>query len=219
MDAHEGSESTRRRGWIALSALVAVIVLALVAAFVVPPLLAVGGGGGAVPSASPSATPTVPPRDIVSPDAPRPSQTPTPAPTESAGSFPELSPVAPDATIVLDEGIELSLSSLQAVQGEATSAGETSGPAIRATVLVVNTGAEPLDLEYVTVNAYSGKDRAPAGTLTQPGGAPFEGTLAPGESAEGTYLFSVAETHREDVTITVDYLFGARIAVFRGDLR
>ena len=195
--------------------LVALIVLAVVAAFVVPPLLA--GGGGAAPS--PSATPTVPPRDIVSPDAPRPTQTPTPAPTESEGAFPELSPVAPDATIIADEGIELSLSSLQAVQGEATSAGETSGPAIRATVLVVNTGAEPLDLEYVTVNAYSGKDRAPAGTLTQPGGAPFEGTLAPGESAEGTYLFSVAEADREDVTITVDYLFGARIAVFRGDLR
>jgi len=195
--------------------LVAVIVLAVVAAFVVPPLLS--GGGGTAPS--PSSTPTVPPRDIVSPDAPRATQTPTPAPTESEGAFPELSPVAPDATIVADDGIELSLSSLQAVQGEATSAGETSGPAIRATVLVVNTGKEPLDLEYVTVNAYSGKDRAPAGTLTQPGGAPFEGTLAPGESAEGTYLFSVAEADREDVTITVDYLFGARTAVFRGDLR
>ncbi len=195
--------------------LVAVIALAAVAAFVVPPLLS--GGGDAAPA--PSATPTVPPRDIVSPDAPRPTQTPTPAATENESVFPELSPVAPDATIVADDGIELSLSSLQAVQGEATSAGETSGPAIRATVLVVNTDTEPLDLEYVTVNAYSGKDRAPAGTLTQPGGAPFEGTLAPGESAEGTYLFSVAEADREDVTITVDYLFGARTAVFRGDLR
>jgi len=215
VEATEGSEPTRRRAWIPLTILIVVIALAVAAAFVLPPLFS----GTPTGSPSASATPTVPPRDIVSPDAPRPAQTPTPAPVESDAPFAELSPVAPDETIVADDGIEISLSSLQAVQGEATTAGETSGPAIRATVRILNDGTEPVDLEYIAVNAYSGKDRAPAGTLTQPGGAPFEGTLAPGDSAEGTYLFSIAESAREDVTLTVDYLFGAKTAVFRGDLR
>lgn len=213
MTANEVTPPNRRRVWITLSVLVVVIALAVVGAIFVPPLLA------GTPSPSASSTPTVPPRDIVDPDAPRPTQTPMPAPVESDAPFAELEPVEPDQTIVTDEGIEISLSKLQAVQGEATLAGETSGPAIRATVRIVNTGSEPLDLEYVTVNAYVGEDRAPAGMLTQPGGAPFEGTLAPGASAEGTYIFSVAESDRDDVTLTVDYLFGAKIAVFRGDLR
>lgn len=213
MDATDETQPNRRRVWITLSALVVVIALAVLGAIFVPPLLA------GTPSPSASGTPTAPARDIVDPDAPRPTQTPTPAASESDAPFAELSPVAPDQTIVTDEGIEISLASLQAVDGQATLAGETSGPAIRATVRIVNAGAEALDLEYVVVNAYTGEDRAPAGTLTQPGGAPFEGSLALGASAEGTYLFSVADADRDDVTLTVDYLFGAAVAVFRGDLR
>jgi hypothetical protein len=215
MDATEETQPNRRRVWITLSALIVVIALAILGAIFVPPLLA--GTPSTEPTAS--ATPTTPPRDIVDPDAPRPTQTPTPAAGATDEPFAELSPVAPDQTIVTEEGIEISLSSLQAVDGQATLAGETSGPAIRATVRITNTGDEPLDLEYVAVNAYIGEDRAPAGTLTQPGGAPFEGTVAPGDSAEGTYLFTVPETDRDDVTLTVDYLFGAKVAVFRGDLR
>lgn len=213
MHATEETQPNHRRIWITVSALVVVIALAVLGAIFVPPLLA----GTSTPSAS--ETPTIPPRDIVDPDAPRPTQSPTAAETEGDAPFAELTPVAPDQTIVTDEGIEISLSSLQAVQGEATLAGETSGPAIRATVRIVNTGSDALDLEYVVVNAFTGEDRAPAGTLTQPGGAPFEGTLEPGASAEGTYLFSVPDADRADVTLTVDYLFGAKVAVFRGDLR
>jgi hypothetical protein len=214
-DVQDDKKPGRGRTWIVLSVLVAVIALAVAAAFIVPPLLS----SNADPTPNPSATPTVPPRDIVGPDAPRPSQTPSPAPTASDAPFAELTPVAPDATVVTAEGVEISLSRIEAVQGEAALAGETSGPAIRVTVRLVNSGSDPLDLEYVTVNAYSGEDRAPAGTLMQPGGAPFEGSLASGDSADGVYLFTIPEADRKDVTITVDYLFGAPVAVFRGDLR
>lgn len=212
MDAHADNRPGRRRAWLPLSILVVVIGLAVAAAFIVPPMLAPAG------QPEPTSTPTVPPRDIVSTDAPRPSETPRPAPSESGAPFAELSPVAPDATIVA-EGADILLARLEAVQGEAALAGETSGPAVRATVRIVNTGSEPLDLDYVAVNAYSGADRVPAGTLTQPGGVPFEGILSPGDAAEGVYLFTIPEGDRDDVTLTVDYLFGAQVAVFRGDLR
>lgn len=215
MQERETKPSGRRRAWVILSILGAVIALAIAAAFVVPPLLS------PQPAASPepTSTPTIPPRDIVDTSAPRPTETPSPAPSASDEPFPELSPVEPDANIVTENGVEISLSRLEAVQGEATLAGETSGPAIRATVRLVNNSDEPLDLEYVTVNAYSGEDRSPAGTITQPGGMPFEGELAPGDAADGVYLFTVAENDRDDVTLTVDYLLGTQVAVFRGDLR
>jgi len=213
MDATDETRPSRRRAWIAMTVLLVVIALAVVAALLVPRLTS------AAPGPTASATPTEPPRDIIDPDAPRETAQPSPAPLESDEPFAELSPVAPDQTVVTDDGVDISLSSVQAVQGQATLAGETSGPAVRATVRIVNTGDEPLDLEYVVVNAYSGDERTPAGTLTQPGGAPFEGTLAPGDSAEGTYLFSLADDVRDDVSITVDYLLGAKVAVFRGDLR
>lgn len=219
MEAAEESRPRRRRVWIAISIVAAVIVLAVAGALFLPSLLAGAPQAEPAPSGSTSPTPTVPPRDIVDPEAPRATQTPAPAPVSSDEPFAELEPVAPDETIAAEGGVEISLARLQAVQGEATLAGETSGPAIRATVRLTNTGSTPIDLEYVTVNAFSGEDRSPAGTLTQPGGAPFEGALEPGASAEGTYLFSVAEEDRDDVTLTVDYLFGSKVAVFRGDLR
>ncbi|WP_101847519.1 hypothetical protein [Zhihengliuella sp. ISTPL4] len=211
-DVHEDYAPGRRRVWLPLTILVVVVGLAVAAAFLVPPMLT------PAEQPEPTSTPTVPPRDIVSTDAPRPTETPRPAPSESGLPFAELAPVEPDATIVA-EGADILLARVEAVQGEAALAGETSGPAVRATVRIVNTGSEPLDLDYVAVNAYSGADRAPAGTLTRPGGVPFEGMLSPGDAAEGVYLFTIPEEDREDVTLTVDYLFGAEVGVFRGDLR
>lgn len=115
-------------------------------------------------------------------------------------------------------GTVVSLHRLEAVDGIAAAGGETSGPAIRVTVGIDNTTSKPIDLGYVVVNAYTGKDRAPAGTVMQPGGDPFEGSLASGKSATGVYLFSIVPKDRKDVTITVDYGVGEPVVVFEGDL-
>ncbi|HJG50465.1 MAG TPA: hypothetical protein K8U89_00165 [Brachybacterium faecium] len=152
------------------------------------------------------------------PQGTRPTTAPpkTPAPTDGAGS--ELEPAEPAAVVEAPGSILVSLVKVESVSGEATAGGEISGPALRITVSIRNNGEDALDLEYIVVNTYWGEERVPAGSVMQPGGAPFRGSLAPGEDAEGVYLFSVAEADREDVAITVDHQVGEPIVVFRGDL-
>ena len=75
-----------------------------------------------------------------------------------------------------------------------------------------------MDLGLVAVNAYVGKDRVPAGTVTKPGGMPLAGELAEGRSADGVYLFVVPITQRGDVTVAVDYRADTPTAVFRGPM-
>lgn len=145
--------------------------------------------------------------------------TPTPDPGASGSPIaPELAPAAPTQPVVGGDATTVSLALIEAVQGEAVAPGETSGPAIRVTVRIDNTSDEPLDTSYVVVNAYVGEDRTPAPGLGHPGGAPFEGTLEPGASAEGVFLFSVAPESRSDVLIGVDYRAGQPTVTFRGSL-
>lgn len=163
--------------------------------------------------------PTEPPRDIaIDPQQSRPTKSPAVAPAPPDGSGVELEPVAPEVIVEAPNGAVVSLDRIEAVHGQANVGGEISGPAIRVSVAIRNDGTEPVDLEYVVVNAYSGADRAPAGSIMQPGGKPFAGSLAAGESAEGVYLFSIGESDRGDVAVTVDYGVGEPIVVFRGDL-
>lgn len=180
-----------------------------------------GGGDGAGEPSDPSATeePTEPPRDIaIDTQQPRPTESPEPAPAEADGAGVELEPVAPEVVVDTSHGTVISLARIEAVHGQAQVGGEISGPAIRVTVEIRNESTEPIDLEYVVVNAYSGQDRTPAAPIMQPGGDPFTGSLDGGGSAEGVYLFSLDETDREDVTITVDHGAGEPIVVFEGDL-
>lgn len=228
--------------WVALGAVVLVAALIVVGVGVIRDDRGVpntemasaqsdSGGGGASdgggsenptdPSPEPSAEndPTDPPRDIgIDPQKSRPTESPAVAPAPSDGSGVELEPVAPEAVVEAPAGAVVHLARIEAVQGQAVAGGEISGPAIRVSVTIRNDGTEPIDLEYVVVNAYSGSGRTPAGTLMQPGGEPFVGSLSADESAEGVYLFSIAESDRKDVVITVDYGVGEPIVVFRGDL-
>lgn len=148
---------------------------------------------------------------------------PDPGASEDPGASdspiaPELTPVAPTQPAVGEDATTVSLALIEAVEGEAVAPGETSGPAIRVTVRIENTSAEPLDTAYVAVNAYVGADRAPAPGLNHPGGTPFEGAIEPGGSAEGVYLFTVSEESRSDVLIGVDYRPGQPTITFRGAL-
>lgn len=166
-------------------------------------------------SASSSSTPA-PSASGTRSAAPSPSASPSATDTAGGPVAPEAAPVAPDEVVVTDDDVEISLTNIESVDGQATVAGEISGPAIRVTVRFENSSGEPLDLGYVVVNAYGGADRAPASSIMRPGGDPVSGSLAPGESAEGVYLFSVPLAERDDVTIAVDYRVGQSTIVFRG---
>lgn len=171
----------------------------------------------AASSASPSINPT-PTRTPVGP-LPTPSATPSRAKPKKDSALPvELTPVKPSEVVQGEDGMRVGLTSIESVAGQAAQPGEVAGPAIRVTVRITNETGKPFNTSSVAVNAYSGKDRKPAGTLVLPGGVPFYGRIAPGESAYGVYLFTIPESARDDVTITVDYAAGVPTVVFQGSV-
>jgi hypothetical protein len=203
-------QGTRRRTWlwIALAAVVAVVI-AVIVYFAVTAGSADGGKPAATPtpSESSSSAPT---------DGADPSAQPTPDPSATPGTMPELAPVAPDQPSDNGEGLVAQITAMKAVQGEAVQAGEIAGPAVQFTLRLTNDTDAPLDLGLIAVNAYIGEALTPAGGLVKPGAAPFEGTLAVGDSTDGVYVYSIPEDQRSDVTLTLDYRAGQPAFVFRG---
>lgn len=171
----------------------------------------------ATPTADATPTPTSTPTPIAAatgdPTSPpvEPSTTARPIP-------PELEPASPSSPVEAPGDVTVSLVLIESVQGIGAAPGETSGPAIRVTVRIENRSDAPLPASYVAVNAYLGDDRSPAAPVMQPGGSPFDGEVAAGQTAEGVYLFSVPADDRSDVRIGVDYQAGMPTVVFAGDL-
>lgn len=165
--------------------------------------------GPGVATSPPAGTPTNP--VVTTTGAPATDAASTPVP-------PRASSVAPTATATGTDRVTVSIAKVESVAGKAVAPGEISGPAVRLTVKVNNGTSTGLNLGLTAVNAYIGPPQVPAGTLMKPGGRPLTGTLAPGMSAEGIYLFQIPVSQRKDVTVTVDYGAGVQTLVFRGPL-
>lgn len=203
------ADGPRRRVWWWVAA-IAVVVIAVIVYFAVTSSGA-PKGADASPSPSPSASATDDPSTGADPTT-----EPTPAASDPSGTMPELAPVAPDEPAENGDGLVARIAKMTAVEGEAVQAGEIGGPAVQFTIEITNDSGEAIDLGLVSVNAYIGEDRTPAGGLVRPGGAPFEGTLDAGKSATGVYVYTIPQNQRDDVTLTVDYRAGQPAFVFRG---
>ncbi|GAB3357126.1 hypothetical protein [Modestobacter lapidis] len=209
---------TRRRlllSGLAAAVLVAVVTLALV-------VTGSGDGGNASATAATTAPPSgvVVPTGTVAPDetvVPAP-PTPVPAgPTSDADALPPSLPAVPlDQPAAVGNGITGAVVSLEAIDGTAQGPGNVAGPALRATVRISNDTAEPVSLDAVTVDLATGTDLTPASPLDDPSELPFRGTVAPGEAAEGRYVFTVPVDARAVVTLSVGYQAGAPFLVFTG---
>jgi hypothetical protein len=82
------------------------------------------------------------------------------------------------------------------------------------TVSAKNTGSSPIDLNATVVNLYD-SDNVPGGEMTAKPADPLDGKLAPGKSAKGVYVFTVAKGKRDPVKITVT-IGDAPVLVFTG---
>ena len=129
---------------------------------------------------------------------------------------PSLEPVAFDGTASGEDGLRAEVVSLEAIQGSGKGVGSVAGPALRATVRLTGPASGPVALDFVSVTMTHGTDPVPASPLDDPSAAPFTGTLAPGGTAEATYVFGVPEDARELVTLTVGYRADAPYLVFSG---
>jgi len=140
----------------------------------------------------------------------------TPPPAQSDGGEQiQLEPVPLDERAPFGDQVSGELVDLSAVEAEGQGVGEISGPALRVTVRLLNGTSEPLSLDAATVSMYFGSDLTPAPPISD-GTVPFRGSLAPGESAEGVYTFSIGEDDRDDLSITVSHSPGSAVVVFNG---
>jgi hypothetical protein len=210
------------RRWVALGAVLAVLVAALVT-FALTTRGPDGEASAAAPSssaassaASSSAPASAAPTSVaLAPAADTPE--PTAAPTDADEPPASLSPVALDSPAAVGDGVTAEIVSLEAIDATGVGPGNVSGPALRVTVALTNGTAAPVSLGGVDVELASGPDLAPAPSVNDASAAPFRGDVAAGDTATGVYVFSIAAGDRSDVTVSVGYQAGAPILVFTGD--
>lgn len=219
---HDRPIGFRRRGvLVATLAVLAVVACVLVG-------WAVGGPGdtsnvaGAVPTAT-GPTTSAPTTSAPTTSPPTPAGptdvAPAPAVVGEPVAADELPPSLPP--VDLDDptetgGVTVELVAVEAIEGTGRGPGNVAGPAVRVTVRLDNGSADPLDLFGVAVDLAYGEDGRPGPTLDDPSAAPFSGRLAPGDSAEGVYVFRVPPDARDDITVSVGHQPGAAYVVFTG---
>lgn len=161
------------------------------------------------PVPSPAATPTPGATQILPPDAGDGSDgptTPAPLPTTSADI---------DEPIAFDTGIEVSITDVSAIEVTAETPGEVSGSAVRVTVEVANDSTEPQSFDSAVVTVVAADDTLGIGT-TAGSPSPLSGTVDPGATATGTYVFMLDSAADREVTVSVNYAAGEPVAVFTG---
>jgi hypothetical protein len=124
--------------------------------------------------------------------------------------------VALDGTAQVGDGVSATLPRIEEIQGSGTGPGNIAGPAIRVTVRIHNDTGQPVSVNEVAVNMAYGADMTPASPLDDPSQTPLVGTVQPGETAEGIYVFSVPSDARDSVTVEVGYQAGAPLLYFTG---
>lgn len=210
------------KGWLALAA--GAVVVALLITWGV---LASTAGDGPPPAASPSPGGSVDPSTEASPGpvpgaaaTPVPSGTATPDPVATVdprpGARETLAPVPLDEPVEATSEVRVELVSIEQVTGVANIAGEVGGPALRVTVEATNSGGAAFETPAVIVNLYMGDDRAPAGTVLEPGSRQFPGSIPAGASASGVFIFTVPEDARDAILIEVDLQVGEPVVLFEG---
>lgn len=171
-------------------------------------------------SASSSATVTTTPE-------PEPSASPTAPPSTEAAPAPSTDPEAPfvpgtepavplTSTAEFGTGMSARVAGLESVDGVAEGPGEVAGPSVRVSVVLTNGTGAAASLDSTVVNLYAGEQLAPGEPLSGPGVSVFTGSLAPGASATGVYVFRVPSDLRDRLQITVSYDPTATTVLFEG---
>lgn len=212
----DGGAAHRKRRWL-IAAIVVVLVAILVTVFAVTRS---SDTSSPTPTASASREPSESPAPLVTPSA----GSATPVPTEITPRPVTDSPDNPVGEILtpIDQsgapapGVTLALTSLTAIDGTADEPGEVAGPALEIVVSVTNNTGAAISLQSVVVNADYGTDRKPAGELNEQGKLPLSGNVAPGATAEGTYVFTVPTDQRDLVRISVFTSVDSPTVVFEG---
>ncbi|ALX66284.1 hypothetical protein [Microbacterium sp. XT11] len=164
-----------------------------------------GSSGGASASPSPSASQILPPGGAGS-DAGDGPQTAAPLPTQEA---------VVGETVAFETGVSVVVSSVTAVTVEAQTPGEVSGSAVVVEVTASNESDEAQDLESAVVMLSADDGEVGVGT-TAGDPEPLAGSVKPGASVTGRYVFMLGSAKDRAVTVSVNYAAGEPVAIFSG---
>ena len=120
-------------------------------------------------------------------------------------------------TAKVDAGVTIQLASVTATKVTAETPGETTGSAVVVTVVVTNKGTSTASVDSAYLQLVASDGTLGIGT-TAGNGKPLTGTIAPGASATGSYVFMLSTPRGRDVTITVSHAAGAPVAQFEGTI-
>ena len=149
-----------------------------------------------------------------------------PVPAPSGGTIDQqIDSPAPVATVEatigktakVDAGVTIQLASVTATKVKAETPGETTGSAVVVTVVVTNKGTSTASVDSAYLQLVASDGSLGIGT-TAGNGKPLTGTVAPGASAKGSYVFMLSTPRGRDVTITVSHAAGAPVAQFEGTI-
>ncbi|WP_460810102.1 DUF3712 domain-containing protein [Microlunatus endophyticus] len=116
-----------------------------------------------------------------------------------------------------ENGVKVNVTTVRAVTAKPVGPGEVGGPALALTVRIKNGSTSSLDLSTVTINL-DGSKGSPGILATGSPYAPLDGSLAAGDSAKGTYVFTIAKADRKPITIQVQYGNGQTVLQFSGNV-
>ena len=153
--------------------------------------------GTPVPSA-----PAIPgPTATAAPGAKAPDPTAAPTPDPRFG-VPVAQTVTTGDASSFGGDVTVTVSPFTLVTVSAAGPGEVSGPGMKATVVVRNGGAKPVDLSSLAVNGYYGDDYLPASPIGSETKG-LTGQLAAGQETSGEYVFSVPAESQSAFRLTV----------------
>lgn len=110
----------------------------------------------------------------------------------------------------------VSLVTIQALTVGASTPEEVAGPALAVTVKISNNSSAAVSVSSVWILDTHGQVATP--TTASPA-APFMAPIQPGASANGVYVFGIAENQRNSINVFVSYgnNVGAATAHFTGN--
>jgi predicted component of type VI protein secretion system len=140
-----------------------------------------------------------------------------PADVVHVEDYSEAPPVALDQPADPGDKAVVSLTSITKIDGVGRAIGERSGPALAVAMTIRNDTGAPLDLNFVVVNVYSPSGVPSVELASDPHEKGYSGVLAPGESADATYVFR-EPAEGGPVKVTVSHDAAVPAASFQGDV-
>lgn len=138
--------------------------------------------------------------------------------TVAAGAMKVKGAVGLSSTANSGDQVTVQIARQQAVKGVARLPGEVAGPAVALTIKVKNGSSNAINLDGLVVDLQDSKGLSASPLLTPPAKR-ISGSLAAGQTASGSYIFTLAPKNRKHCSIRISYSDVAPVVVFKGDLK